>query len=134
MPHGGSCVALCAGCGVLWCGVEWRRGVWRGVGRRGVGGGGKVMDKEMERDNIMHQIILICCLGLAMMKKKSLIRLNKQILMMWMIMSKKVLADMENEFSTGIRELGNSKISDENELFDYLSKEEISQRKPTNLS
>ena len=40
--------------------------------------------------------------------------------MMWMIMSKRVLANMENELSTGIRELGSSKIADENELFDFI--------------
>ena len=39
---------------------------------------------------------------------------------MWMTISKKVLANMEDKFSTGIRELGNGKISDENEIFDFI--------------
>jgi len=74
----------------------------------------------MESNGIMYQIILMWHMGLTMMKKTSLMMLNKQILMMWMIMSKRVLANMENEFSTRIRELGSNKIADENELFDFI--------------
>ena len=77
-------------------------------------------DGDLKGNYIIQQILIICCLGFSMMKKRPIMKLNKRILMMWMIMSKKVLASMEEKFSTGITELGNRKISDENEVFDFI--------------